>query len=193
MAERGDRAKQGREPGRRATPARAGGLAPWLASIWSGADRRSCATGRAPRPARAGCCHGCRSRSAPASRCISPPTTSRSPGSLRSARRRLAAVAVSAAPATDLSARGADRRDRPPALPSSSLKAARIAHPVLAKPVYAVSLQGFVETREERERTDRFVLRVAADRSRPRDRQARSGCGCRCGRAPRRRSAASSP
>jgi len=41
-----------------------------------------------------------------------------------------------------------------------SLKAQRIAHPVLAKPVPAASLKGFVETREERERTDRFVLRV---------------------------------
>ena len=27
--------------------------------------------------------------------------------------------------------------------------------------MYSVSLKGFVETREERERTDRFVLRVA--------------------------------
>ncbi|MBI5129815.1 MAG: ComEC/Rec2 family competence protein [Rhodopseudomonas palustris] len=41
-----------------------------------------------------------------------------------------------------------------------SLKAQRIAHPVLAKPVQAATLKGFVETREERERTDRFVLRV---------------------------------
>ncbi|WP_322517053.1 ComEC/Rec2 family competence protein [Rhodopseudomonas palustris] len=41
-----------------------------------------------------------------------------------------------------------------------ALKAQRIAHPVLAKPVQAATLKGFVETREERERTDRFVLRV---------------------------------
>jgi len=41
-----------------------------------------------------------------------------------------------------------------------SLKAQRIAHPVLAKPVQGATLKGFVETREERERTDRFVLRV---------------------------------
>ncbi|MCP9627091.1 ComEC family competence protein [Rhodopseudomonas palustris] len=41
-----------------------------------------------------------------------------------------------------------------------SLKASRIAHPVLDKPVQAVALKGFVETREERERTDRFVLRI---------------------------------
>lgn len=41
-----------------------------------------------------------------------------------------------------------------------SLKAARVAHAVLAKPIYAASLQGFVATREERERTDRFVLRL---------------------------------
>ena len=43
---------------------------------------------------------------------------------------------------------------------TAALKTARVAHGVLARPVYSVSLKGFVETREERERTDRFVLRV---------------------------------
>jgi competence protein ComEC len=43
-----------------------------------------------------------------------------------------------------------------------SLKTARIAHGVLARPLYSVALSGFVETHEERERTDRFVLRVAS-------------------------------
>jgi competence protein ComEC len=33
---------------------------------------------------------------------------------------------------------------------------------VLARPVYSVALSGFVETRDIRERTDRFVLRVAS-------------------------------
>ncbi len=41
-------------------------------------------------------------------------------------------------------------------------KTSRIAHTVLAKPLYSVSLSGFVETRDIRERTDRFVLRVTA-------------------------------
>lgn len=41
-------------------------------------------------------------------------------------------------------------------------KTARIAHTVLAKPLYSVALSGFVETRDIRERTDRFVLRVTA-------------------------------
>src|SRR5438445_132719 len=41
-------------------------------------------------------------------------------------------------------------------------KTARIAHTVLTKPLYSVSLSGFVETRDIRERTDRFVLRVTA-------------------------------
>ena len=41
-------------------------------------------------------------------------------------------------------------------------KTARMAHPVLAKPLYSVSLSGFVEARDIRERTDRFVLRVSA-------------------------------
>ncbi|PZA12072.1 competence protein ComEC [Rhodopseudomonas palustris] len=43
---------------------------------------------------------------------------------------------------------------------TASLKAARIAHPVLSKPMFAARLSGFVEVREERERTDRFVLRI---------------------------------
>jgi competence protein ComEC len=44
---------------------------------------------------------------------------------------------------------------------AASWKSARIAHEVLAKPLFGVALTGFVETREERERSDRFVLRVA--------------------------------
>jgi competence protein ComEC len=43
----------------------------------------------------------------------------------------------------------------------ATLKTVRIAHEVLANPLYGVALSGFVETREVRERTDRFVLRVA--------------------------------
>ena len=44
---------------------------------------------------------------------------------------------------------------------TATWKTARIAHGVLARPMYGVSLSGFVETRDIRERTDRFVLRVA--------------------------------
>jgi competence protein ComEC len=44
---------------------------------------------------------------------------------------------------------------------NATLKTARVAHGVLARPMFSVALKGFVETREERERTDRFVLRVA--------------------------------
>src|SRR6202047_3159045 len=44
---------------------------------------------------------------------------------------------------------------------TATWKTARIAHGVLAKPAYSVSLSGFVEARDIRERTDRFVLRVA--------------------------------
>src|ERR1700759_3175794 len=40
-------------------------------------------------------------------------------------------------------------------------KTARIAPTVLARPLYSVTLSGFVETRDIREHTDRFVLRVA--------------------------------
>lgn len=39
-------------------------------------------------------------------------------------------------------------------------RTARVAHAVLARPLYGVTLSGFVETRDIRERTDRFVLRV---------------------------------
>jgi competence protein ComEC len=41
-------------------------------------------------------------------------------------------------------------------------KTARVAHGVLARPMYSVSLSGFVETRDIRERTDRFVLRIVS-------------------------------
>jgi competence protein ComEC len=39
-------------------------------------------------------------------------------------------------------------------------RTAHLAHVVLAKPLYSVALSGFVETRDIREKTDRFVLRV---------------------------------
>jgi len=45
---------------------------------------------------------------------------------------------------------------------AATWKTARIGHTVLAKPLYSVSLSGFVETRDIRERTDRFVLRVTS-------------------------------
>jgi len=41
-------------------------------------------------------------------------------------------------------------------------KTARVAHDVLARPIYSAALTGFVETRDIRERTDRFVLRVVS-------------------------------
>jgi competence protein ComEC len=43
---------------------------------------------------------------------------------------------------------------------TATLKTARVAHGVLARPMVSVALKGFVETRDVRERTDRFVLRV---------------------------------
>jgi competence protein ComEC len=43
---------------------------------------------------------------------------------------------------------------------AATWRTARIAHGVLARPMFGVSLSGFVETRDIRERTDRFVLRV---------------------------------
>src|SRR5436309_2950327 len=52
------------------------------------------------------------------------------------------------------------RAGRQPKLGRDLAAAGRVAHGVLARPIYAASLKGFVETREERERTDRFVLRL---------------------------------
>ena len=43
---------------------------------------------------------------------------------------------------------------------TATLKTARVGHTVLARPLYSVALTGFVETRDIRERTYRFVLRV---------------------------------
>jgi competence protein ComEC len=43
---------------------------------------------------------------------------------------------------------------------TATARTARVSHTVLARPLYSVSLSGFVETRDIRERTDRFVLRV---------------------------------
>jgi competence protein ComEC len=43
---------------------------------------------------------------------------------------------------------------------TATWRTAHVAHAVLARPLYSVSLSGFVETRDIRERTDRFVLRV---------------------------------
>ncbi len=55
---------------------------------------------------------------------------------------------------------------------TASLKTARIEHGVLARPMFSVTVAGFVEVREERERSDRFVLRL--DRFEP----ARATAGC---------------
>ncbi len=43
---------------------------------------------------------------------------------------------------------------------TATLKSARIAHPILHYPAYGVKIAGWVEVREERERTDRIVVRV---------------------------------
>lgn len=60
--------------------------------------------------------------------------------------RAFAAVALLAAAATGFA--------------TASLKTAWVEHSVLARPIFSVTLAGFVELREERERSDRFVLRV---------------------------------
>jgi competence protein ComEC len=42
----------------------------------------------------------------------------------------------------------------------ATLQAARISHPILKAPIASTALSGFVEIREERERSDRVVIRV---------------------------------
>lgn len=42
----------------------------------------------------------------------------------------------------------------------ATLTAWRVAHPVLQRPLFGVEVTGFVETREQRERTDRIVIAV---------------------------------
>ena len=42
----------------------------------------------------------------------------------------------------------------------ATLKTVQVAHPVLARPAGNVAIAGFVEVREERERTDRIVVRA---------------------------------
>lgn len=44
---------------------------------------------------------------------------------------------------------------------TATLRTTIVRHDVLVRPMYSVALTGFVEVREEREKTDRFVLRVA--------------------------------
>jgi competence protein ComEC len=68
---------------------------------------------------------------------------------------------------------------------TATWKTARVAHGVLARPMYSVSLSGFVETRDIRERTDRFVLRVAQmDAPRSQIRMERVRLSVRKGTAP---------
>src|SRR5262249_13230450 len=43
---------------------------------------------------------------------------------------------------------------------TAATKSTRVAHPVLARPVGNVQIAGFVEVREERERSDRIVVRA---------------------------------
>jgi competence protein ComEC len=43
---------------------------------------------------------------------------------------------------------------------TATFRTAHLAHTVLTRPLFSVALSGYVETRDIRERTDRFVLRV---------------------------------
>ena len=148
--------------------------------------------GRWPKWRRAGCCPGCRSRSASASSSISPPT--REPSLWAACRWRSSASRCrrSRAHGRSLSARARRRRASPPDLPSRRCRprASRIRS--CSGRSSSVTLSGFVEIREERERTDRIVgaRRTASRAAHRRDAGARARS--RSARARRRRSAASS-
>jgi len=73
---------------------------------------------------------------------------------------------------------------------TATLKRAIIAHPVVQSPAWNVEIAGFVETREERERSDRIVVLVNASRASGL-RTSPSACAFRCARERRPRSAAS--
>src|ERR1044072_5631269 len=51
----------------------------------------------------------------------------------------------------------------------ATVKTARVAHPILQHSAWNVPLSGFIEVREQRERTDRIVVRVHSIEGRLRD------------------------
>ena len=140
---------------------RAGLLLPdWLSGAPPGSDA-CCRNGRWRKRRPAGWCPGCRSLSVSASSLISAPSANR-PGGRHSPRRLPAWLSHSL--------RAGARSVLPLALgfaaiaagfATATLRTARIAHPVLAFPLTA-SVNGFVEMREERARSDRIVVRVQA-------------------------------
>lgn len=67
---------------------------------------------------------------------------------------------------------------------TATLKTAWVSHAVLLTPVGSVALEGFVETHEERERTDRFVLRIGKMDARGAPRLERVRLSVRKGTAP---------
>ena len=76
------------------------------------------------------------------------------------------------------------------ALPPRRVKRAIIAHPVLQAAAWNVEVTGFVEVREERERSDRIVVRVHSIERAAGRTNCPTACGSRSARARRRRSAA---
>ena len=140
-------------------------------------SRNACGNGRSPIPGPGGSFRGCRSRSVSASLFIFPRNVSRSGG--RDRRWRVAAAVSAFA-----------LRARPVAFPvalaiaaiaagftTATFKSLRVEHAVLAAPAGYAEVSGFVENREERERTDRFLLRVH------RIDAGRAGCEARTGAA----------
>jgi len=117
----------------------------------------------------------------------SAPIMSRLRGS-RGRGHRVLRSGVFAAAAKDISDRGVDRRHGGGLCGGDVENGAGRAWRA-GEAMYSVQLSGFVETRDIRERTDRFVLRVAQMEVRA-ARSNWNACGCRCGKAPRPRSAA---
>src|SRR5262249_52976943 len=148
------------------------------------ARHSACANGRRLRSRRAGWCRGSRSHSAAGPSSISP-----SRGSPRHGQQRCCSATVAAVILC---------RHRPFAFPATlgiaamaagfataTVKREIIAHPVLTAPVWNVELAGFVELREERERSERIVVRLErTDGARLNEPLERVGVSVRKGTAP---------
>ena len=118
----------------------------------------ACARGCGRRPARDGSCRGCRSRSAgialyftaahePVLSVAAATAIGLCVVALLARRHKFFSIAVVIAAIAS-------------GFATATWRTAHLAHVVLAKPLYSVALSGFVETRDIRERTGRFVLHV---------------------------------
>ena len=167
---------------------------PEMSPLSLAACGRSLANGRWPKSRPAGCFPGSRSPSAPASSFISPPIASRRLwAALPLALAASIVIAVLARrQRRRLSAGARLRRGRRGLCRGHAQDRLRRASGSAMSWRSSVALAGFVEVREERERSDRIVVRAACTLTAVRlDATHRNACAWRCAKTPRRRSARS--